>query len=100
MAREAVLRHPASAVPTIWPLAWHDVMLPRGSLAEDGGITLPGLFLNRDLVAREDLGRLFTTASKWRHRRAGGRQWVIWGLRCCFCPVEFSGAVFQTLKAG
>lgn len=55
--QEKLSASPSISCPTIWPLAWHDVSLPRVSLAEDGGIVLPGLFL--DLVAREKSRKAF-----------------------------------------
>lgn len=57
--QEKLSASPSVSCPTIWPLAWHGALLPRVSLAEDGGITLPGLFLDRDLVAREKFRRAF-----------------------------------------
>lgn len=69
---------PSVSCPTIWPLAWHGALPPRVSLAEDGGITLPGLFLDRDLVAREKFRRAFYHSFKVETQedsRGRGSEW-------------------------
>lgn len=87
---------PSLSCPTIWPLAWHGVVLPRVSLAEDGGTALPRCFLDRDRVARVETQE----GSGRRNRKWSGGSRRMDGGWCHFCPMKFSGAVFQARRAG
>lgn len=66
---------------------------------------LPGLFLDRDLVAREKFRRAFYhnfKAETQEDSRGRGSDWSGGSGRMGshFCPRKFSGAVFQVQRAG